>query len=107
VLIEAGATIDKISVIGGGARSMWWGGVLAAALKRPLIYRDASEVGPAFGAARLARIAKTGERAEDVCRPPPVRVVVEPNERDIQQLAPKRKKFSQIYQDLRPRFRGV
>ena len=48
VLIEAGATIDKISVIGGGARSMWWGGVLAAALKRPLIYRDASEVGPAL-----------------------------------------------------------
>ena len=52
VLIEAGATIDKISVIGGGARSMWWGGVLAAALKRPLIYRDASEVGP--GARRCA-----------------------------------------------------
>jgi xylulokinase len=107
VLIEASATIDRISVIGGGARSMWWDGVLSAALRRPLIYRDASEVGPAFGAARLARIAKTGERAEDVCRPPAVRVVVEPNERDIQQLAPKRKKFSQIYQDLRPRFRGV
>jgi xylulokinase len=106
-LIEAGATIDKISVIGGGARSMWWGGVLAAALKRPLIYRDASEVGPALGAARLARLAKTKERAEDVCRPPPVRVVIEPNARDIEQLAPKRQKFSQIYQDLRPRFRGV
>jgi xylulokinase len=106
-LIEAGATIDKISVIGGGARSMWWGGVLAAALKRPLIYRDGSEVGPAFGAARLARIAKTGERAEDVCRPPPVRVVIEPNARDIEQLAPKRQCFSKIYQDLRPRFRGV
>ncbi len=107
VLIEAGATIDKISVIGGGARSMWWGGVLAAALKRPLIYRDGSEVGPAFGAARLARIAKTGERAEDVCRPPPVRVVIEPNARDIEQLAPKRQCFSKIYQDLKPRFRGV
>jgi xylulokinase len=107
VLIEAGATIDKISVIGGGARSMWWGGVLSAALKRPLIYRDASEVGPAFGAARLARIAKTNERVEDVCRPPPVRAVVEPNARDIEQLAPKRRCFSKIYQDLRPRFRGV
>jgi xylulokinase len=106
-LLEAGATIDRISVIGGGARSMWWGGVLAAALKRPLIYRDASEVGPALGAARLARLAKTRERAEDVCRPPPVRVVIEPNARDIEQLAPKRQKFSQIYQDLRPRFRGV
>jgi xylulokinase len=86
---------------------MWWGGVLAAALRRPLIYRDASEVGPAFGAARLARIAKTAERAEDICRPPPVRVVIEPNARDIERLAPKRKMFSQIYQDLRPRFRGV
>ena len=107
VLIEAGATIDKISVIGGGARSMWWGGVLSAALRRPLIYRDASEVGPAFGAARLARIAKTNERVEDVCRPPPVRAVVEPNARDIEQLAPKRRCFSKIYQDLRPRFRGV
>ena len=107
VLIEAGATIDKISVIGGGARSMWWGGVLAAALKRPLIYRDGSEVGPAFGAARLARLAKTGERAEDVCKPPPIRVVIEPNARDIETLAPKRQTFSKIYQDLKTRFRGV
>jgi xylulokinase len=105
-LIEAGATIDKISVIGGGARSMWWGGVLAAALKRPLVYRDGSEVGPAFGAARLARIAKTKERAEDVCRPPPIRATVEPNARDIEQLAPKRACFAKLYQDLRPRFRG-
>ncbi len=106
-LIEAGATIDKISVIGGGARSRWWGGVLAAALKRPLVYRDGSEVGPAAGAARLARLAKTGERAQDVCKPPPVRVVIEPNARDIERLAPKRENFSRIYQDLRPRFRGV
>ncbi len=106
-LIEAGATIDEISVIGGGARSMWWGGVLAAALARPLVYRDGSEVGPAAGAARLARLAKTGERAEDVCRPPPVRARLDPNARDIERLAPKRRNFSSIYQDLRPRFRGV
>lgn len=107
VLIEAGASIDRISVIGGGARSMWWGGVLAAALKRPLIYRDGSEVGPAFGAARLARLAKTHEKPADVCKPPPVRVVIEPNSRDIERLAPKRMQFSKIYQDLKPRFRGV
>lgn len=106
VLIEAGATIDKISVIGGGARSMWWGSVLAAALGRPLIYRDGSEVGPAYGAARLARLAKTGEAPEDVCQPPPIRVVIEPNQRDIEQLAPKRVLFSKLYQDLRKRFRG-
>jgi xylulokinase len=106
-LVEAGATIGDISVIGGGARSMWWGGVLAAALGRPLVYRDGSEVGPAAGAARLARLAKTGEKPEDVCRPPPVRARLEPNARDIERLAPKRKNFAKIYQDLRPRFRGA
>lgn len=106
VLIEAGATIDRISVIGGGARSMWWGRVLAAALGRPLVYRDGSEAGSAYGAARLARLARTGEAPEKVCRPPRVRAVIETNQRDIDQLAPKKRMFSKLYQDLRARFRG-
>lgn len=106
VLIEAGATIDRISVIGGGARSMWWGRVLAAALGRPLVYRDGSAAGSAYGAARLARLARTGEAPEEVCRPPRVRAVIETNQRDIDQLAPKRRMFSKLYQDLRARFRG-
>jgi len=106
VLVEAGASIGSISVIGGGARSMWWGRVLAAALKQPLTYREGSEVGPAYGAARLARLAKTGEAPTDVCKPPAVRTVIEPNSRDIEQLAPKRQLFSQLYQDIRARYRG-
>jgi xylulokinase len=106
VLVEAGAKIGNISVIGGGARSMWWGRVLAAALKQPLTYREGSEVGPAYGAARLARLAKTGESPTDVCKPPAVRTVIEPNHRDVEQLAPKRQLFSQLYQDIRARYRG-
>jgi len=106
VLVEAGASIGSISVIGGGARSMWWGRVLAAALKQPLTYREGSEVGPAYGAARLARLAKTGEAPTDVCKPPAVRTVIEPNSRDVEQLAPKRQLFSQLYQDIRARYRG-
>lgn len=106
VLVEAGASIGTISVIGGGARSMWWGRVLAAALKQPLTYREGSEVGPAYGAARLARLAKTGETPTEVCKPPAVRTVIEPNHRDVEQLAPKRQLFSQLYQDIRARYRG-
>jgi xylulokinase len=106
VLLEAGAKIGNISVIGGGARSMWWGRVLAAALKQPLTYREGSEVGPAYGAARLARLAKTGESPTEVCKPPAVRTVIEPNHRDVEQLAPKRQLFSQLYQDIRARYRG-
>jgi xylulokinase len=105
-LIEAGATVGQISVIGGGARSAWWGRVIAAALGRPLAYRDGSEVGPAYGAARLARLGVTGEAVEDVCAPPPVRAVIEPDDRDIERLAGKRAQFAHLYQDLRQRFRG-
>jgi xylulokinase len=93
-------------VIGGGARSAWWGRVIAAALGRPLAYRDGSEVGPAYGAARLARLGVTGEAVEDVCAPPPVRAVIEPDDRDIERLAGKRAQFAHLYQDLRQRFRG-
>jgi xylulokinase len=105
-LIEAGANVGQISVIGGGARSSWWGKVLAAALNRPLAYRESSEVGPAYGAARLARLGITGEKVEDVCTPPPVKSVIEPDDRDVEKLAGKRQAFAKLYPSLRAHFRG-
>jgi xylulokinase len=105
-LVEAGADVGQISVIGGGARSPWWGKVLAAALGRTLAYRQGSETGPAFGAARLARLAVTGENAADVCAPPPIAAIAEPDGRDVERLSIKRATFSRLYGDLRARFRG-
>ncbi len=78
VLVEAGAEIDQISVIGGGARSPLWGRILASVLGRPLTYHAGGEVGPALGAARLARLARDGGSPEEVCAQPPVDHVVEP-----------------------------
>jgi xylulokinase len=48
-------------------------------LGRPLAFRRGGEIGPALGAARLARLAASGEPAERVCRPPPVTQLVEPD----------------------------
>jgi len=69
VLLDAGTQIGQVSVIGGGARSQLWGGILASVLNQPLIYREGGEVGPAFGAARLARIAISKESPQTVCQP--------------------------------------
>jgi xylulokinase len=104
-LLGSGASVETISVIGGGARSAWWGRVLAAALRRPLTYRDGAEVGPAYGAARLARIGVTGEAADFVCRPPPVRAVIEPLDADIEALEGKRAAFARLYGALRNEYR--
>ncbi|MEO0981273.1 MAG: xylulokinase [Pseudomonadota bacterium] len=78
-LRRAGGTFDSATVIGGGARSYYWGRILAGALNLPLTYREGAETGPAHGAARLARIAVTGESVDAVCGPAPIRSVIEPN----------------------------
>lgn len=104
VLVEKGGTVGEISVTGGGARLPYWGQLLAAALNRPLTYRQGSEVGAALGAARLARLALSGERAEDVCVAPPVDRVVQPDTALASLLAIRRRTFVRLYQDLKSTF---
>jgi xylulokinase len=104
VLVEKGGALGEISVTGGGARLPYWGEVLAAALNRPLTYRLGGEVGAALGAARLARLAMTGEKAEDVCVAPPMERVVEPDSALASLLASRRRTFVRLYQDLKNTF---
>ena len=104
-LEEAGGRVDRFLVIGGGARSALWGRILAGALDRPLDYPAGGEVGPAFGAARLARLAVTGEEPEGVCRPLEIRDTVEPDPALAAALAPRRRLFRRLYGDLRAAFR--
>ena len=106
-LRASGTRIDRVAVIGGGARSRFWGRILAAALDRPLHYLAGGEHGPAFGAARLARLAATGETPADVCGAPALEAVVEPEaalrERYVQRLA----LYRALYQSLKERFREL
>ena len=106
-LVEAGSDIDEISVIGGGARSVLWSRILAAALRRPLTYHAGGEVGPALGAARLARLAATGERPQDVCTRPDVERVAEPEEDLADQLAGRLERWRDLYRVLRPEMRRI
>jgi xylulokinase len=104
VLLESGGLIDEISMTGGGARLAWWGQLLAAALNRPLTYRAGSEIGAALGAARLARMAVTGDAAASVCRLPPIVRVITPDRSLVDLLAQRRGHFKHLYRDLRNLF---
>ncbi len=103
-LTDSGAHIDTITVIGGGARSRYWGSILSAALNRPLIYRDGGEIGPAFGAARLAQLGVEQGAVEDICTPPPITHVAEPNLAMVENLAAKQEKFRSLYTLLKTIF---
>lgn len=96
-LREAGTVIASLSVIGGGARSTYWGRIIAASLGVPLLYLEGGEVGPALGAARLARIAVTGASISEVCVRPQVSQVIEPDARIADALAPKLARFRAAY----------
>jgi xylulokinase len=69
-LAAAGTTIASADVIGGGSRSRFWLEVLANVLGFPIHRLADGETGGAFGAARLARLAVTGEDPSVVCTPP-------------------------------------
>jgi xylulokinase len=104
VLLESGGQINEISMTGGGARLAYWGEMLAAALNRPLSYRAGSEIGAALGAARLGRMAVTGEAPAGVCRMPPIVRVIAPDPGLAELLAQRRGRFKQLYRDLRNHF---
>lgn len=99
-LKEAGTNIGYLSVIGGGARSAYWGSIIAAALGTPLVYLKDGEVGPALGAAKLARMAVTGADAASIFAAPPVSHVITPDQAMTDVLAPKLARFRAAYSHI-------
>jgi xylulokinase len=106
-LIRAGTEIEAISVIGGGARSKLWGKIISSVLDKPLTYRLGGEVGPALGAARLARLSVTGESPADVCTPPPLDEVIEPDAELTAYYQPRLLLFRELYEKLSSSFRST
>jgi xylulokinase len=104
VLLENGGGVGEISVTGGGARFGYWGQLLAAALNRDLTYRAGSEIGAAMGAARLGRLAVSGESPQAVCVMPPISYVIRPDAELSALLADRRRIFVKLYRDLKDTF---
>lgn len=69
-LAASGTYVEEADVIGGGSRSSVWIGILASVLGITLHRLVNGEHGGAFGAARLARLAATGEDPAAICTPP-------------------------------------
>jgi xylulokinase len=105
-LAAAGTNLSEVSVVGGGARSEVWGRILASALDLPLVYRENAELGPAFGAARLARLAATGENPTEVCTSPPEREAVRPDPELQDRYAVLHLQYRKLYHQLKSTFAG-
>ena len=105
-LAQSGTRIDRVGAIGGGARSLLWLQMLANVLDVPVVRYAASARGPAFGAARLARLCATGEAPEDICTAPPVDLVVQPDARLVAAYQPRLERYRRLYVALKGEFEG-
>ena len=90
-----------LAIAGGGARSRLWTRLIASGLDRPLLRVVGADKGPAFGAARLARLAFTGETPEDACRKPEVIETVEPDPALTGAYRERFENFRALYRRLR------
>jgi xylulokinase len=69
-LADVGVVVTEADAIGGGSRSRFWLSVMANVLDCPIHRFADGQTGAAFGAARLGRLATTGETVEAVCTRP-------------------------------------
>jgi xylulokinase len=77
-LKSAGASVPRMTAIGGGSRSTYWLKAIATALNTPIDIPADGDFGAAFGAARLGLIAATGADPVAVCTAPATEASIEP-----------------------------
>ena len=86
--LAAGASVSEVVLVGGGANSRLWPRLLASAIDMPLMKSAVAAVGPALGAARLARqgiggplIAKSTDDGERILPIPTIAQALEAKRR--------------------------
>lgn len=103
-LRAAGTTIDRLTLIGGGGRSTYWAELIATVTGCALDIIAEGEAGPALGAARLARLAITGEGVDAVCVSPALLATIAPSPALADRLGQRKAVYRQLYADVRPLF---
>lgn len=109
-LKAANAAPERLSLIGGGARSAFWRQLITDTLGLTADYRESANAGPAYGAARLACLGTSGVEIEialkSVATPPPVEESHRPDPNRHQALAERHARYCALYRATRPLQRG-
>ncbi|GLP95910.1 xylulokinase [Paraferrimonas sedimenticola] len=104
-LHQTGVVPEQVSLIGGGGQSPYWRQLLANIFNLQLVFRQGGEMGPAFGAARLARLAiETELSVREVCPVPPIVATHQPQPNQVNRHAQRRQRFGELYRVLKPLF---
>ena len=101
VLHATGLKPQRITLIGGGARSAYWRQMLADISGQTLEYRTGGDVGPALGAARLAQIAlHPSTPLAELLPELPLEQVHQPDAARYESYQERRRVFRELYRVL-------
>ena len=95
-LRDAGATVSRLGLVGGGARSAYWAQMHADVLGVEIETFTGGAQGGALGAARLGALA-TGAKVADVCKAPPTARIFAPDASKSAFYAPRLQRFDALY----------
>lgn len=101
VILPGADQVRSLSLIGGGAKSLYWGKIIANVLNKTVKFHDESKIGPSFGAALLALAAVKKVAITDLVKIPAVTQVFEPEKDKVLFYQDKFKKFQKLYTQVK------
>ncbi len=97
VLDAAGARPVRPLFVGGGARSKFWGQMIADVTGLTIDLAEGAEAGAALGAARLGMLAAGAGSVESVCARPPIQRAFGPDAESAALHAPRLRRYRALY----------
>ncbi len=96
-LRDGGATVNRLTAVGGGTHSEIWLKIIATVLDVPIDLPAAGDVGGAFGGARLGLIAATGASYKKICTKPKIAKTILPEKKAQAAYEAAYRRYIQIY----------
>lgn len=104
-LKDAGTNVKRVTAVGGGTKSELWLKIIATVLGVPVDLPAAGDVGGAFGAARLGRIAATGADFRKVLTAPKTARTIMPEKKVQAAYEDHYRRYAKIYPAIKEIYR--
>ena len=98
VLADSGAELTSCFLVGGGARSRFWGQMLSDVIQFPLDLPAGAETGAALGAARLGMLAAGAGTEAEICFKPDIKFRYQPDAAKKPIYQPRLSRFRAMYE---------
>ena len=100
-LEAAGTKVERVTAVGGGSNSSYWLKAIATILNVPIDIPTDGDFGAAFGAARLAMLASVNAATTEICKPPKIARVIEPQSEMRPEFDAAYRKYTALYPALK------